>query len=44
MYVPKTKAEIIFSVIAIFLMTGVFGYALNLIGVILNDINKVKNE
>ena len=37
---PLTKIETIFAVVAIFFMTGVFGYALNTIGMILQDLDK----
>lgn len=43
-YVPNTNVELIFSIVAIFLTTGVFGYTLNLIGVIITDITKKSKE
>lgn len=43
-YVPETNVELIFSIAAIFLTTGVFGYTLNLIGTIINDITKKSKE
>lgn len=39
-YIPLTNVETVFSVVAIFLMTGVFGYALNTIGMIVQDMDK----
>lgn len=40
LYIPETNIEIIFAIVSIFIMTGVFGYALNTIGIIINDMNK----
>lgn len=37
---PETKIEIIFSIVILMLMTGIFGYVLNTIGMILSEIEK----
>lgn len=38
LYFPTTETELIFSIVAIFICGGYFGYALNTIGNILNNI------
>ena len=40
LYLPPTNIETLFSVLAILVMTGIYGYALSTIGSILNDMNK----
>jgi len=40
LYLPDTLVETLFTIISIFIMTGVFGYALNTIGNIITDMNK----
>lgn len=40
LFIPKTKAELFFSIIAILLTCALFGFVLNTIGMILADINK----
>jgi hypothetical protein len=40
LYIPETLEETVFSIFAIFLTTGFFGYALSLIGQTIQDNNK----
>lgn len=43
-FVPRTRIEIAFSLISLMLMTGIFGYVLNTIGMILTDIEKKRKK
>ena len=43
LYIPPSTPETIFSIIAIFISTGVFGYALNTINSTLLDITNQEN-
>ncbi|KRX09050.1 Cyclic nucleotide-binding protein [Pseudocohnilembus persalinus] len=40
LFMPDNRAELLFSILSIFALCGVFGYALNTIGMILQEINK----
>ena len=42
LYIPPSTTEKIFAIIAIFLSTGVFGYALNTINETLQEITKLE--
>lgn len=44
LYIPETDIEIIFSILAMFVCAGCFGYGLNTIGNILNDINRKNSQ
>lgn len=39
-YIPPTQIETIFSILAIMISAGVFGYTLNTINTTLDDISK----
>lgn len=40
LYIPETDTEQIFSILAMFICAGCFGYALSTIGNIITDLNK----
>ncbi|KRX00264.1 Cyclic nucleotide-binding protein [Pseudocohnilembus persalinus] len=42
LYLPQNNVDTVFAVVTILFMTGVFGYALNTIGSIINETNKRK--
>ncbi|KRX00745.1 Cyclic nucleotide-binding protein [Pseudocohnilembus persalinus] len=44
LYLPQTNIEIVFATFANLFTTGVFGYALNTIGMILQEVNKKKKQ
>lgn len=44
LFIPDTFPETIFSIFALFITCGMFGYALNTIGMIMTDINKKKKH
>ncbi|KRX04813.1 Cyclic nucleotide-binding protein [Pseudocohnilembus persalinus] len=43
-FVPQSQIEILFSIIAIFITCGLFGYTLNTIGLVLDTIYKKEND
>lgn len=43
-YMPETNTELLYGILSIFIMTAVFGFVLNTIGVILSEINKKDTE
>ncbi|KRX00263.1 Cyclic nucleotide-binding protein [Pseudocohnilembus persalinus] len=40
LYLPETQTDTLFAITALFILTGVFGFALNTIGNIINNLNK----
>ncbi|KRX05237.1 hypothetical protein PPERSA_06871 [Pseudocohnilembus persalinus] len=44
LYLPETNFETLYAIFSLFLMTGVYGYVLNTIGIILNEKNKKKQD
>jgi hypothetical protein len=44
LYNPPTDIETFFTILSFLILTGVFGYMLNTIGMILEDISKKENQ
>lgn len=44
LYLPETNSEIVFSIIAILFTTLMFGYSLNTVGLIVQEMDKKTKE